>query len=355
MSNQNQSPMPPRWTRRVFATLLLLLIAGPTALGNDAMTFTNPLKHHGADPWLAWHDGWYHLTTTTGRHIQMRRARTLEGLKHAPDVTVWEDDTPGRATDLWATEFHRMANEEGEPRWYGYYTAAHPGDEPSHRMFVIESEGDNPMGPYHFKAQVQTDASDEHYAIDGGPIVAGDGQLYFVWCGRPSPHGQGLYVQRMSNPWTTVGERVALEADGFGCEHVREGPVALRRNGRIFLVYSMCSADTPDYRLGMLVAAEDADLTDPASWEQHPRVVFERRDEVGVYGPGHNFFFRSPDGTEDWIVYHTKTSTERTYADRVTHAQRFGWHADGTPDFGRPTGPGEELPEPSGTARPSED
>ena len=38
-----------------------------------------------------------------------------------------------------------------------------------------------------------------------------------------------------------------VEADGFGCEHVREGPVALRQDGkdRTFLVYSACAADTP--------------------------------------------------------------------------------------------------------------
>src|SRR5690606_7750857 len=99
----------------------------------------------------------------------------------------------------------------------------------------------------------------------------------------------------------------------------------LRRNGRIFLVYSMCGANEPDYRLGMLVADEDADLTDPDSWTQHPEVAFSRNDEAGLYGPGHNFFFKSPDGTQDWIVYHAKTSTQITYADRTARAQPFTW------------------------------
>lgn len=315
----------------------------------EAGTFTNPLKRQGADPWLAYHDGYYYLTTTSGRNIQMRRATTLGGLKTAEDKIVWQDDTPGRSSDIWATEFHRLDNEAGEPRWYGYYTAATPGDEPSHRMFVIESEGDNPMGPYHFKAQVQTDADDAHYAIDGGPFRGGDEQLYFVWCGRPSEAGQGLYISKMTNPWTTVGRRVYLEADGFGCDHVREGPVALRRNGRIFLIYSMCGADQPDYRLGMLVADETADLIDPAAWTQHPEIVFQRNDDAGIYGPGHNFFFQSPDGTQDWIVFHTKRTTTVTYGDRVTHAQPFTWNEDGTPNFDKPIAPGVPLKEPAGT------
>lgn len=314
-----------------------------------AMTFTNPLKVDGADPWIGYHDGYYHLTSTTAVNIQMRRAKTLEGLKTAEDQIIWTDETPGRSRDIWATEFHRLDDGTGTMRWYGYYTAAHFAVEPTHRMFVIESEGDDPMGPYHFKAQLKTDAADEQFAIDGGAFRAGDGSLYFVWCGRPSPYGQGLYLQKMSDPWTLEGERVALDADGFGCEHIREGPVALRRNGRIFLVYSMCGADTPDYRLGMLVADENADLLDPASWTQHPEVVLSRNDDAKAYGPGHNFFFQSPDGTEDWIVFHVKTTTYRTFDDRVTFAQPFTWNADGTPNFGTPLAVGTPIKEPSGT------
>lgn len=322
--------------------------SGAQSRQTPRLTFKNPLKENGADPWLTFHNGWYYLTTTTGADIQMRRAKTLSGLRTAGDRVVWNDDTPGRSQAVWATEFHLLPNDSGDLRWYGYYTAA--GDtEPSHRMYVIESEGTDPMGPYHFKAQVQTDANDEYYSIDGSPIVAADGSMYFVWCGRPSPHGQGLYIAKMTNPWTTVGQRVALQADGFGCEHVREGPIALRRNGRIFLVYSMCAANEPDYRLGMLIADDDADLTDPSAWAQHPEVVFARRDEAGVYGPGHNFFFQSPDGSEDWIVYHAKTTTEVTYQDRTARAQSFTWNDDGTPNFGRPLSTDTEIPEPSGT------
>lgn len=317
----------------------------PSADGAAASSFRNPLKREGADPWVIVHDGWYYLSTTTSSDIRLQRARRLGDLKDAPSQVVWKDDHPSRYRDIWAPEFHRFDSESG-PHWYLYYTAS-DDDDTHHRMYVAESQGDDPLGPYTFKAKVKTDPDDRYYAIDG-TILKVDGALYFLWCGRPSTTGQGLYLSRMSNPWTLTGPRVALPADGFGCAVVREGPVTLQRNGRIFLIYSACPADTPDYKLNMLIADQASDLMDPASWKQHPTPVFERNDEQGVFGPGHNAFFRSPDGKEDWIVYHAKSGTSKTYADRTTRAQRFHWNPDGTPNFGRPLPLTSEIASPSG-------
>ena len=74
----------------------------------------------------------------------------------------------------------------------------------------------------------------------------------------------------------------------------------------------------------------------------------KQRQAAATYGPGHNGFFRSPDGTEDWIVYHGKETDEYTYAGRSTRAQKIAWRADGTPDFGRPVPRGVPLAVPSG-------
>ncbi|MDP9381424.1 MAG: glycoside hydrolase family 43 protein [Chloroflexota bacterium] len=313
------------------------------AKAESTATFRNPLMPEGPDPWMVCHEGYYYLTATSSDQIRMRKSSSLTHIPDAPDITVWTDRTPGRCTQIWAPECYLLDGPNGR-RWYLYYTAS-DGNDLMHRLHVLEGTHDDPMGPYTYKAQLRTDARDEWYGIDAGVLQTGDERLYLLWAGHP---GHVLFISAMTDPWTLAGERVHLPASGFGCDEVREGPVALRRNGKIFLVYSACDTGKPDYKLGMLIADERSDLLDPTSWRQHPRPVFERCDANGVYGPGHNGFFLSPDGTEDWIIYHAKSSAEYTYEGRNPRAQPFGWTPDGTPDFGVPLPLDAEIPVPSG-------
>ena len=139
----------------------------------------------------------------------------------------------------------------------------------------------------------------------------------------------------------------ALEGPGISQARDAEAVAGLRRHGKLFLTYSACDTGKPDYKIGMLIADERADVMNPSSWVQHPEPVFERNDPAGVFGPGHHGFFQSPDGTEDWIVYHAKTSSSYTYAGRTTRVQKFRWNPDGTPEFGKPLSLETMLREPS--------
>ena len=312
-----------------------------------ADTFVNPLRANGADPWMTYADGEYHLSTTTGRDVRIRSAKHLADLPAAKDVVVWHDDNPARNKNLWAPEFHFLDTPAGK-RWFLYYTAC-DGKEPNHRIYVCESAGTDVKGPYTFKGQIKTDEKDAYYSIDATVLTQKSGRMYLVWCGRPSATGQGLYIAAMSDPLTISGPRTALQASGFG-EHVpvREGPEILQHGGKTFLVYSSSSADTPNYKLGALVCDDTADPTLPASWEQLSKPLLVRNDAAGVYGPGHNYFFKSPDGTQDWIVYHAKTTAKITYGDRATFAQPIKWQADGLPDFGVPQPAGTPIAVPAG-------
>ncbi len=308
--------------------LLLAWMAGAFGADLTPGNFQNPLNP-GADPWLTFHEGSYYLTTTQGDAIRMWKASTLAGLKTSRAHTVWRDTNPNRSRGLWAAEFHLITN-----RWYLYYTATSSDNkDANHRMHVLESEGRDPLGPYHYQGRLVNPTND-HYAIDGSVFQnASDGSWYYLWAAQP---GHVLFIARLQNPWTLAGNGVHLPASGFGCAEVREGPVVLQREQKLFLIYSACDTGKPVYKLGMLVAEAGADLLDPQSWRQHPNPVLARSDANGVFGPGHNGFFKSPDGREDWIVYHGKTSSNYTYQGRTTRAQKFTWNPDGTPNFGTP-------------------
>jgi len=322
--------------------VLFLLVAGvflaAQGAGFGADTFQNPINA-GPDPYMDYYEGNYYLSTTQGDGIRLWKSPTVAGLKTAKRDLVWRDDNPERCSMIWAPEFHFITN-----HWYIYYTATSKDrNDENHRMYVIESEGKNPLGPYHFKARL-FDRANDHYAIDGTVFKhQGDGRWYFVWAAHP---GHVLTIARMANPWTLESTGVIIPASGFGCSEVREGPQVLQRNGKEFLVYSACDTGKPDYMLGMLIASADCDPLNPTSWKQYPQPVFQRNDDAGVFGPGHNGFFRSPDGTEDWIVYHAKATSAYTYKGRTTRVQKFTWNADGTPNFGKPLSTDTWIEEP---------
>jgi len=290
---------------------------------------------------MLWHEGSFYLTTTQGDCIRMWKAPSLRELKTAQGKVIWRDSEPTRSQGIWAPEFHFIGK-----RWYLYYTAmAATKIDASHRLHVLESEGVDPMGPYHYRGRL-FDPANDFYAIDASTFQnPADQRWYLVWAARPGHH---LRIARMVNPWTFETPSVEIPASGFGCEEVREGPAVLVRNGKLFLTYSACDTAKPDYKIGMLIADAQADLLKPGSWIQHPRPIFERNDAAGVFGPGHHGFFKSPDGKEDWIVYHAKTTAAYTYAGRTTRAQLFKWNRDGLPELGSPLPLSAEIAEPSG-------
>jgi hypothetical protein len=65
-------------------------------------------------------------------------------------------------------------------------------------------------------------------------------------------------------------------------------------------------------------------------------------------GVGHASFTKSPDGTQDWIVYHAHANPTVFNEDRVVRIQPFTFFPDGSPNFGAPLPPGQAIPAPTG-------
>ncbi|RLL65951.1 family 43 glycosylhydrolase [Streptomyces sp. Z26] len=306
-------------------------------------TMRNPVNS-GPDPFVTHFQGRYYLATTQGDAVRMWSAESAADLLRAEPRTVWKPTDPSGDRMVWAPEFYRF-----DGRWYLYYTASDGVDE-HHRLFVAESEGDDPMGPYHHKAKLEPPNHVGEFAIDAA-VVRHGGKLYLAYSGLNAYQHNGLNIAPMSDPWTVSGDATALNAAG-GCPEVREGPAFLERNGRTWMTYSACDTGKPDYQVWMMSLDAAADPLDAGAWRQHQGALFARNDEAGVFGPGHHSFFRSPDGAEDWIVYHAKTTSQNTYTDRTTRIQRIGWNGDGSPALGRPLAVGATLDLPSGDPGP---
>ena len=313
-------------------------------------TFANPLDQHGPDPWLQYYDGYYYLATTTwNTTVTMRKSRTLGGLATAPDTVIFNLTRPNGAGTMWAPEFHLLDGPNGK-RWYLYYVAGRePYDLGTQRIHVLESAGTDPMGPYSFKADMLDPTQDNTWELDPS-ILQLNGKLYLL--GTFYNGSQPNFIRPLANPWTASGTRHVLSSPTNSWETVggavNEGAEVLQRNGKTFIVFSASHCSTPDYKLGIMTY-NGGDPLQQSSWVKASQPVFQRNDANRVYGPGHNGFFKSPDGTEDWIVYHANNSaTGGCDLNRTTRAQKFTWNADGTPNFGTPAALGTRLPVPSG-------
>jgi len=339
------APRPARgtgWEKRLalFFVAALSLVADAQARGN---TITNPIAPNGADPWLVKKHGIYHYCYSRDGSIWINTGKTPQGAAQFDGRKIWTPP-PGKpwTKELWAPEFHFL-----QGKWY-VYVAADDGDNANHRMYVLESKTDSPTGNYVFRGKI-SDASDK-WAIDG-TVLEQAGKLYFIWSGWEGDENvqQNIYIARMKDPKTIDGPRVLISEPEHGWERIgkpliNEGPQVLQNNGQTFIIYSASGSWTDHYCLGQLKLTGNNPL-DPESWVKTRTPVFGSTGTV--FSPGHASFTKSPDGTEDWIIYHTAKNRGAGW-DRDVNLKKFIWDTDGNPCFGYPESKGIPIPAPSG-------
>ena len=344
-----------------FIFFFFVLFLSQPCISQKSANFTNPLLPSGADPWSIYKNGFYYYTHTVGDRLVIWKTKNLADLKNAPSKTIFKPP-PGTpySKGLWAPELHFINDS-----WYLYF-AADSGKNESHRLWVLENASPDPMeGNWTLKGKVG-DSTDK-WAIDGS-VFQFKNQLYMIWSGweGDSNGRQDIYISKMKNAWTLEGKRMRLSSPTLDWERhgnlndannpshvaVNEGPQFLQRGNRVFIIYSASGCWTDFYALGMLSNNAANDLLDSASWTKSPQPVFTRSVENGVYAPGHNSFFKSPDGREDWILYHANSAPGQGCGRfRSPRAQKFSWNKDGTPNFGEPIKTGVSIPQPSAKKR----
>ncbi len=313
--------------------------------------FTNPLLSSGPDPWVIQKDTNYYFTHTTGVSLVIYQTSKMSDLKNAVIKTIWSPPVTGAySKDIWAPELHYLQN-----KWYMYF-AADSGSNNSHRIFVLENDSQDPMSDnWTFKGKV-TDVSDK-WAIDA-TVFEYKNQLYMLWSGwQGNTNGeQDIYIAKMSDPVTISSNRVLISSPTYDWEKmgapptVNEGPEFLMNSkGNVFITYSASGCWTDNYCLGLLSLKENGDPMNITDWNKTATPVFTSFASGGAFAPGHNGFFKSRDGTEDWIIYHANSTAGQGCGNsRSPRMQKFTWNVDGTPNFGAPVSINVVLKKPSG-------
>lgn len=281
-------------------------LAGPSA------AYRNPVYgQYFADPFVLQAEGAY-FAFGTGKGTE--EAFAFQVLRSA-DLTTWTalgsallvpPELAGR--DFWAPE---VVPHEGE--FHMYYSAG-IGDVGHHIRLAVSSQ---PSGPYVDQGPVQ--GIESPFAIDAHVYAHSDGERYLYFAAdrlegeRP---GTCLYVDRLIAPGRVAGRPVLVAhatADWQRFEasrpmyggvydwHTLEGPCAVFRQGRVYVLYSGGNWQNDTYGVDFVFADHPMG---PYVNETRDRPRCLRTLPGEVLGPGHNSLTVAPDGKTDVIVYH---------------------------------------------------
>lgn len=302
--------------------------------------YNSPLVYQRADPFVYLHtDGYYYFTGSMPQYdcIELRRAKTLNGLLTADAKVIWYKHTTGEmGANIWAPELHYING-----NWYIYFTAGDTIDTWEIRPYVLMCSDEDPMrGKWQEMGKV--DVGIQSFSLDMTTFVH-KGEQYALWAQKVEMYGpSNIYIAKMKDPCTLATKPVMLttpeyfwEKQGF---EVNEGPAVLVHGGKVIVTYS--ASDTGwRYCMGMLWADENSDLLDRISWRKSDTPVFFTSESNEQYGPGHNCF--TTDGDRDVLIYHSRNYKEvegdPLYdPNRHARAKVFDYDENGLPLFGEP-------------------
>nr|WP_183603846.1 family 43 glycosylhydrolase [Paenibacillus phyllosphaerae] len=301
--------------------------------------YPNPLVLNRADPYVLKHtDGYYYFTGSVPEYdrLVLRRSRTVGGLSMAEESVIWTKHTEGEmGNHIWAPELHWI-----DGKWYIYFAAGSAENKWAIRPYVLECSDENPLtGTWTEKGRIELPI--DSFSLDATTFEH-NGKRYLAWA--QIIDDSCIYIALMDTPWSIAGDPVKIASPEYDWEiqghRVNEGPAVLIRNGFVFMAYS-ASATDDRYCMGLLTADAAGDLLDPSSWSKSKEPVFVSNEAASQYGPGHNSFTVSGDGSADLLVYHARSYQEivgEPLYDPNRHArvQRLLWKPDGTPFFGKP-------------------
>lgn len=316
--------------------------------------YANPFIEQRADPCiLKGNDGYYYFTASYPMigsgdkdgydKVVLRRAKTLDGLKDAEEITIFDcDDVAGENRYVWAPEIRLV-----DDNYYVFYTSSIDNSVWSIRPHVLKcTDAANIMDPKSWTPLgVMQAVKGDGKAFTGFSldmtVFENNGRWYVVWAQKDGVVSS-LWIAEIDpqNPNKCLSAATKISVPEFAWERIREnvneGPSILKsKDGKkIFCAFSAAGTG-PEYCVGLLSADADADLLKEESWVKQGYPVLSSADVPGEYGPGHNSFTVDEDGN-DIFVYHARdeqtTNGDPLYdPGRDARVKRVHWAADGTP------------------------
>ncbi len=304
--------------------------------------FQNPVYPETlADPFCFFHEGTYYAVGTghakpadAPRVVPMVKSQDLQNWTSVGDVLVPPDEE--RGGEFWAPE---VAFRDG--LFYLYYHPGRPGG--AFRIRVAVSP--NPEGPYIDTGTPLTDAAQNDFAIDSHAFRDDDGQWYLFYAtdftdsDAKTFRGTALVVDRLETMTRLAGTpQVVMRAhwpwqcfeamrDWRGVKadwYTLEGPTVVKRSGKYYCFYSGGCWENDTYGVDYLVADHVLGPWQEVGGERGPQVM--RTVPGRVIGPGHHSIVSSPDGTQDFAVYHAWNDSR---TERLMWVDPLLWTPDG--------------------------
>lgn len=284
-------------------------------------TYPFPLASGYADPViLPWNNKYYYVATNDNKNdigIYVREADTIMGLfaeGYTEALILDVDEDRGYVQTFWAPEFHWIGGD-----LYLLFAVGKKVWGPQCHMMKLKKGGSILRAadweePVRVKRCSGAFLEEEGITLDM-TYFRTDGVSYVVWSyrkdmGTPYDTGSMLYIATVDekNPTVLTSEPVLLSRPLFGWENIKgtinnEGPYPLITEDTVYLTYSGGAAGGYTYVLGLLSIPRGSDLLNASVWRKECTPALTYYSIEGIYGPGHNSFFRDYNG-DVMIMYH---------------------------------------------------
>lgn len=329
------------------------------------MTFENPIRSNGADPWLFFHDGFYYYIATAGSALSLYKATNIGDLATTVGTVIYRPET-GKAwsKNLWSPEIHYFdAADVGAENagWYCFLGSDSGTDSDDgagfggQRAYVIKClDGENLLGRWgnpvtgevNVPKKIEFPDSDfnENELCGGCSVICINGQKYITFISEVGRETSGtdnvdfyqtINIAKLDLPWRISGQpRVICRSDydweKVGSEdrvhpQVVEGSTTVYgKDGSVYIIYSGSGYWTNAYQLGQMRYI-GGDPLEKSSWEKKSTSIFVQSEQLN--GCGHASYVTDTDG-QGWICYHAYKTGDAS-GNRFAFVEPYTADADG--------------------------